>query len=223
MNCENCDHSLHEQDQYCSACGKKVQQNEHQSTLVNEHLGKSGFKKLFLRLMIVSFSISALMGIIVFIIGDFGELEGQILMTTASFGLYTLAGLCCSILYDKNRHKTISATGMIVSFLSFVFTTLFIWEVFGYEIDLPWRVLLTAVITSFTFAHACLILLTIPKTLHVALVRKATLLLIALVGLLLLYPVYADGTDSAIYFRLLGIVVILDALGTIVTPIANRT
>ncbi len=218
MNCENCTNRLRKQDQYCSICGQKVNGAE----ITTESEVVSGFKKIFLLLMIISFSISALMGIIVFIIGDFGELEGQILITTASFGLYTLAGLCCSILYDKNRNRLVSAAGMIVSFVSFIFTTMFIWEVFGYEVDLAWRVLLTAVISSFTFAHACLILLIVPRIAYVALIQKATLLLIALVAFMLLYLVYADGTDSALYFRFIGIMAILDVLGTIVMPIANR-
>lgn len=60
-------------------------------------------KKVFLITMIISLSISALVGIVLFLIGSFGYLELRILLTTLAIGGFSLTGLCSSLLYDKHR------------------------------------------------------------------------------------------------------------------------
>ena len=61
------------------------------------------FKKIFLITMVISLSISALIGIFVFLLGDFGETDFKLLMTTLTIGGYSLTGLCCSVLYEKRK------------------------------------------------------------------------------------------------------------------------
>ena len=60
-------------------------------------------RKTFLITMIISLSISALIGIIIFLFGDFGDSEVKILLTTLSIGGFSLTGLCCSVLYEKKN------------------------------------------------------------------------------------------------------------------------
>ena len=86
------------------------------------------FKKTFLITMIISLSISALIGIFVFLFGDFGETEAKLLLTTLTIGGYSLTGLCCSVLYEKRKFTPLAISGMIISTVGFLFTVMVIWK-----------------------------------------------------------------------------------------------
>src|SRR3989344_5979590 len=66
----------------------------------NEH----HVKKAFLISMIVSLSISVLIGIVIFLLGSFGETQTRILLTTLTIVGFSLAGLCSATLYDKQNY-----------------------------------------------------------------------------------------------------------------------
>ena len=177
-------------------------------------------KRIFLITMIISLSISALIGIIMFLIGDFGKVQTRILLTTLTIGGFSLAGLCSSVLYDKERAKIFAIIGMIFSFIGFLFITMMVWEMF--DLEDSWRLGLTLILLSFTFAHVSLLLLIESDRTIVKASLWATLSFITIVALSLLLALWEiiDIEDFAV--RWFGVFVILDALGTIITPIINK-
>ena len=72
------------------------------------------FKKIFLISLIVSLSISALLGIIIFLVGNFDEIQVRILLTTLTVGGFSLTGLCCATLLEKKRFSAFAIMGMII-------------------------------------------------------------------------------------------------------------
>jgi len=181
----------------------------------------TNFKKVFLITMIISLSISALIGIIIFLLGDFGEIEARILLTTLTIGGFSLTALCNSALYDKHRYVPFSTTGMIVAAIGFLITTLAIWEILDFsEI---WKVIIISIILSVSIAHSSLLLLIKSRKTIVNVSLMLTLLFISIVALMLIILVLSEfDMDFEFYYRLLGVFAILDVLGTIVTPIVLK-
>jgi len=86
-------------------------------------------KKVFLISLIISLSISALLGVIILLIGNFGQIQARILLTTLTIGGFSLTGLCCANLLEKKRFSAFAIFGMIVSIWGFLFLTSLIWEI----------------------------------------------------------------------------------------------
>jgi hypothetical protein len=176
----------------------------------------TNFKKVFLITMIVSLSIAALIGIIIFLAGSFGELEAKILFTTLAIGGFSLTALCSSVLYDRHQHVVFSIVGMIVAVIGFLVVTFIIWtEGFGL-----WKTGITLIILSGSIAQSSLLLLIDSRKTIVNVSLSVTLLFIAITATMFIVLVVSDLEIAlGIYYRLLGVFAILDVLGTIVTPI----
>lgn len=176
-------------------------------------------KKLFLLAMIGSLSISALIGIYIFLQGSFGEVQTRLLLSTLAIGGYSLTGLCCATLYEKKRAMPFAIAGMVISAAGLVYTLLIIWPLLS---DQSWRALITLIILAISSAHVCLLLLISAKNRTVRYALSATLLFIGVVAIMLIAFTFNDYSYGDFFFRLLGVFGILDALGTIITPILTK-
>ncbi len=85
-------------------------------------------KKVFLIIMIVSLILAALIGVIIFLIGDFTEVEKKLLGTTASITGFSLIGLFFSWMAEKLNSKYFSWGGLILVVFGFISSILLIWE-----------------------------------------------------------------------------------------------
>lgn len=173
-------------------------------------------KKIFLISMIVSLSISALVGVVIFLIGNFGEIEARILFTTISIGIYSLIGLGFSALYERRKLPLFSISGLILTILSFISVILEIWEIYPGNI---WKTTLIFIILGASFLQASLILLAKSDKFIVDISIFTTIFLISVVAILLIALVLLEERVGEFYFRILGSIAILDGLGTIITPI----
>lgn len=179
-------------------------------------------KKLFLKTLIVSLSASGLLGIFIFLFGKFGETEGRLLLTTLSIGGCSLTGLCCSTIYPSEKYKIFSVIGIGTAGLCFIFTLFNIWGDFK-NLENTWQLLLSLIVLTTTFAHISLLL-------NIKIVNQlvknsltATIVFIAIVTFMLLTLIVSKFDNGEFFFRLLGVFAILDVVGTIVTPILNKT
>ncbi len=178
------------------------------------------YKKYFLTTLVGALSISALIGIYIFLVGDFGETEGKILATTLSLGGFSLLGLASAASINKPKLATFSKAGMIFSVIGLILTITIIWELL--DPDDTWMTTVMFLILSFSFAHISLLLLITPKTKGVQTVLTATVVCIGIVAVMLIKTTFNEFNDGDFYLRLLGVFGILDALGTITTPILNK-
>ena len=180
------------------------------------------YKKFFLRTFIIALTISALIGIVIFLVGEFGETEIKILGTALAIGGFSITALGCSTVHDIVRFRPLSIIGMLISVFGFLFTVSAIWVLF--ESDHKWvaQAVFTFIILSVSTAHISLLLQIRAKTSDIKYTLTATIIFISIVAIMLIKATINDFEDSDLYFRLLGVFAILDVLGTIATPILNR-
>ncbi len=178
------------------------------------------YKKLFLRLLIAALCISAAIGIFVFLAGDYGDTEIKTLLTTLSLVGYSLSALCCSTIYEKEGLKLFSLTGMAVSGIGFLITITAIWEFIDTE-DF-FKTVIIFMILATAFGHISLLLLVKPKNNTIKYLLITTVVFVCIVAMMLIKATVTEFDEDEFYFRLLGVFTILDVLGTIATPIANK-
>ena len=177
-------------------------------------------KRVFLISVIASLSIAALVGIVIFLLGRFGETELRILLTTLFLGLFSLTALCCATLYERQKAAPISLLGLLASAGALLMTLVVVWG--DFEED-GIKIALILGILAFSFAHVSLLLLPTISSNAVQFIRSSTFFFIALVAGMLIYFILTDfRTYDGFFIRLIGVFSILDVLGTIVTPIAMK-
>ena len=84
-------------------------------------------RKAFLYLLIASVAVSAVIGIAVMIIGDFGEFETRILLTTLTITVTSILGLACGACLEAGRLRLIPLAGIGLALISAGFWMVMIW------------------------------------------------------------------------------------------------
>ena len=138
------------------------------------------FKMYFIRTLVIGLSISALIGIFIFLVGDFGKTEIRLLLTTLTIGGYSLTGLCSASIQNRNVLKSFSIIGMIISVIGFLITIEAIWEFIDFQ-DI-WKAMMIFIILSVAIAHASLLLQIRPKTDNIKFSLIGTIIFISVSG-----------------------------------------
>lgn len=178
------------------------------------------YKKYFLRTLVVALSISALIGILIFLFGDFGVTEIRLLLTTLTIGGFSLTGLCSSTIHNRNELRIFSIIGMVISVLGFLITTGAIWKIIDFD-DI-WQTMVVFIILSVSIGHISLLLQLRLKSDNNKYLLTGTIIFISIVAFMLVKSTITEFGENEFYFRLLGVFSILDVLGTIATPIMNK-
>ena len=174
-------------------------------------------RRAIVRLTIGSFSLAALLGIIALLGGDFGETQGRVLLTTVLVGVVSIAVLCYLVTAGR-RSQPVGISGGVVVLVPFATALLMIWgDVQHGPSEGLLRTFGVGSVVAATLAQACLLLEMAERS------RPGVRRL--LVGTLALAAVLA-GMGSALitgynpsgdgFYRLLGVVAILDVLGSVV-------
>ena len=109
---------------------------------------------------------------------------------------------------------------MGVTAIGFVVTIIPIWEFI--EIDDIWKTMIIFIILTVAIAHTSLLLQIKPKTKNIKYSMIVTIFFISTVTLMLIRSTLKESDTTEIEGRLIGVLFILDVLGTVVTPILNR-
>jgi len=167
--------------------------------------------------------VSALMAVVIFLLGTFGELETKLLMTTFTIGWYSLATSMAFGTY--NRHLAIIAgTALLVSVTGVLVTLHIIWaNGWDFSSETEVKVALILLILSFSLAHSSLLLKMLSANVWQNGIIFGTVGLIAVVGVMLINLIVSDfDAIPEFYYRFLAAAVVLDALGTILVPIVKK-
>lgn len=176
-------------------------------------------KKAFLIALIGALSISALMGVFIMLFGRFGEIEGKILVTTLNVGFFSIMGLVSFSLF---KQKFISQLGVFFAIFFFLWSVLLTWEVTKLINDSV-KMSLSLIVVVGALFHSSLMLLTKPDKKPVQIALYSTIALTVIISLMLLYLILIEfHIDREMFFRVLGAFAILDAFGTILTPILKK-
>ena len=178
-------------------------------------------KKVSLYLLIASVSISALVGIGVILFGNFGQTEQKILATTLTITVTSIFGLACGAYLETERGKTLPIAGIIFSILAAALWLVVIW----YQGE-PNEPFMKAVMTVTILAVACshLSLLSLARfDRRFAWARPASRVLVwALVVLTIFLLWFVPDDPPEVYGRIAGVLSILVASITVVTPVFHK-
>ncbi len=169
-------------------------------------------RRLVVTLVIGSFSVAALLGIIALLGGgELGETDGRVLLTTVVVGVESIAVLC----YRAGAGPRAALVGRAGGLVSLVPFSLALWLTWGgSEPERLWDVFGVSVTIAATLAHACLLLALDRGRLRLVLV--GTLVAMAIVAAMICNAIVNGENLGDLYWRTFGVVAILDVLGTVV-------
>lgn len=178
-------------------------------------------KRIFLTVLIVSVASSALVGIVVILVGNFGEFESRILMTTFSVTCASILGLACGPAYESGRGRAVALAGIVLAVLAGISWIILIWT----DADLNESVIrsiMSLTILAIVFAHVSLVVMARLERKFLWALYGLYLSVAALAGLLLSLIWFTDALESDLTFRILGVLSILVAALTILLPVLHK-
>lgn len=164
---------------------------------------------------------SAVIGITIVLIGDFGDVQIKILATVGVLAGLSIISLPSLFNLEKSRYKLIAILGFLISISFFVLILLIIWGGQNFGNEIFGKSIFTNGIIAFAINHILLIFIVQPKRKILWICQKATTLIICAVALLILAGIWTEDMPETI-FRILVTLAILDVLGTISLPILSR-
>jgi hypothetical protein len=188
-----------------------------------------GVRRIAVLFIIVSLSLTALVGIVTLLTATFGDLQGKIVLTTLLVAAFSITALC-HLAVAERALRVVGFVGIGASAIALVLGSVLIWASWenwntGWEQML--KAFATASVIAVSLAHANLLLLLAERRSPV--LRSAlfiTVAFIAVLAILIIVPILTDGEipgeNGEVYWRVLGVVAILDVLGTVVLPVINR-
>ena len=177
--------------------------------------------KIVSALVMIFLVTSAALAIFIILFGDFDGTEVKILLSAIAFcgcGILSLPGLN---LIERGTFKSIGKVAAGTSGLFLVLVLFLIWTGDVVSENLYFKVTATVFVISISSNHSALLLLSRSKNKVVSGCKWATISLIIVVALMLIYIVWGEDLPEALH-RPLAVIVILDVLGTLSLPALNR-
>ncbi len=174
-------------------------------------------RRIVVGLTIGSFSLAALMGVLALLgTGDFGDTEARVLLTTLTVGITSVAVLCY-LATSETRYAPVGVAGGVAVLLPLSTALWLIWVDTGMnDSDVTWKAFGVGVVVAATLAQVSLLLVLAGSRAGLRPLLGGTLVLATILAVLVSTMILgADGSDGL--WRVVGIVAILDVLGTVVT------
>lgn len=178
-------------------------------------------KKLFLYLLVASVAFSAVVGIVVVLLGNFGDFEIRVLMTTLTVTVTSILGLACGAYIETKQGRILPTLGIVLSIVSAIMLFFVIWDVMDDS-----KGFIKTVLTTILLAASCshLSLLSIARLgRRFAWSRIAAFIFVWLLAGVLLFLLWVEpkGNGDAIA-RVIGVLSILIAAVTVITPVFHK-
>ena len=176
----------------------------------------STFRRTAATLTIGSFSLAALMGIVALLGGgDFGAGEARVLMTTLIVGCASVCMLCY-LATAGTRWGVIGIVGSVVLVLPVVTSLILVWSDWDIDMEGTWKAYGVGVVAAATLAQVCMLLALAGDRPALGVVLWSTVGLAAFLAVLVSGTILGE-VEADDFWRLIGVVAILDVLGTLVT------
>lgn len=172
-------------------------------------------RRLVVTTTIGSFSVAALLGVLALLGGgDFGGGQARVLLTTLAVGVSSLAVLCY-LSTGQTPYQRVGVVGGIVVLVPLLTSLALIWgdDAFDGGVGL-WRTFGIGLVLAATLAQASLLLVLTGARESLRALLVATLVLAGLLAVLVSAAILGAEDDGL--WRPIGIVAILDVLGTVV-------
>jgi hypothetical protein len=181
-------------------------------------------RKFLLSVIIVSLSITAVLGIIGVLWAGLGETGAKILGSAIGVDVASVLTLCCARPATSALHRAVQVTGILSACLGVVTGLYVIWLAASGLGGVMTRTAVVLFLLAAASAHASLMLAWRTYNRPMRIVVPATILCIAaateLIANYVVFPGFDPGGEG--YLRALSVVLILDALGTILILLLHR-
>ena len=178
-------------------------------------------RKFFLYLFIASVSVSALVGVFVILFGNFGEFETKVLLTTLTVTVTSILGLACGAYLETGRGRLLPLAGIGFAALSAVLWIFLVWYGTVHE-DIFVKSLFSVTLLAAACSHLSLLSLARLDR-KFAWSQHAAHVLVWSLTAVLLYSIWQYFKNVGDFLtRLIGVLSILIAALTLLTPILHR-
>jgi hypothetical protein len=175
---------------------------------------RTTLRRLILTATIGSFSFAALMGVVALLGAGFDDNQYRVLSTTLVAG-FTSVAVLCYLGTAGSRFQLVGILGGLACVVPTVTALMLIWAEDSFGDDM-WRTFGVGAVVAATLAQVCLLLGVAGARRSVGWLLWPTVGLAALLAAILSAQIVGDSaSDNSI--RFLGVVAILDVLGTVVT------
>lgn len=184
-------------------------------------------RKAFLWSMIVSLCLAALLGIAALLLPNWARYDEEILFSTLLFGLYSLLALCCAIVQETRRLVGWMWIGIGAAAVALPIWIFIVWFESNLDGDVVEQLAKTAgslTTISVVIAQCGLLLLPRLDGPLAGFVRKATIIVSIALACTLIFMYWwfewiDNYIDDELIARGMGVMGILTACGTVITPI----
>jgi hypothetical protein len=178
-------------------------------------------RKLFLYLLIASVAVSAVIGIVVIVLGDFGEFETRVLLTTLTITVTSILGLACGACLEAGRLRIIPLVGIGFAVISAALWMVMIWAEHT-DNDLFGRTVITATLLSFACSHISLLSLARLDPRFIWSRWAAHVAVWSLTALILWSVWFKVDPSQPFIARTMGVLSIIIGALTVITPVFHR-
>ncbi|PYS87144.1 MAG: hypothetical protein DMF62_13350 [Acidobacteria bacterium] len=178
-------------------------------------------KRIFLYLLIGSVAISAVVAIGVVLFGNFGNFEVRVMMTTLTVTVTSILGLACGAYLESRRGRTVPIAGIALSIAAALMTFLIIWNVYDRSETF---IKATGSVTLLALCCSHLSLLSLARLdKRFAWSQMLAFVAVWLLATILLYLIWFEPAgESDLIFRMIGILSIVIAAVTVMTPVFHK-
>ena len=186
-------------------------------------------KRLFLWALLASLVASAAIGIAIFVLGDFGDTQVRLLLTTLVIAGFSITALASAVALGSQRRWALPLphAGITASILAAALALAMTWEVAGPLLRDEWgfRALASLIVIAFGAGHLAMLSTVRPRGRLAFLFRGSSILFASAVAILLIIGILAQPEailTKEVFIRLLGVLLILDVLSNLALLLLSR-
>jgi hypothetical protein len=178
-------------------------------------------RRIFLISLIASVATSAVIGIGVLLLGNFGSVEVRVLMTTMVITIVSVLGLACGAYIEIRGGKLVPFAGIALSVIAGLMSAFIIWDILDDD-EFFIKSFLTATLLAAACSHLSLLSLARLDQ-RFSWTRISAVVSVVLLCTILLFILWFEPTgESDLIYRVLGVLGILLASITVVTPVLHK-
>lgn len=235
MFCSKCGKRLSEEDQFCSACGSVVKQENTSNTppennspaeiitppIEKVKKPKSEYKSLLFKCILGAIGICALLEILFILTGEMWELHAKVLSSVGFIIFYGLIANVAVTYYENTEYKNLGLAIIATIAINFIMSTLLVWDILSFESEFILKLMIVLWIIFAACVHIAFLSLVDLRTETSKGIFYLTNLIISITYFMLALMVVFE-IDTDFFFRLFWVFVILTLFGTVATPLINK-
>ena len=175
-------------------------------------------KRLLLYLLVASVLMSAFLGIVAIVSGQFGWIETRIILTTVTIAVASICGLACGAYLGTRPGHTLPLAGIVLALLAAAMIILGMW--IDVQSEVFWKLTASVSVFAVTCAHSSLLsMVRLAESFRWSLITAYVVIfgVASLIVVMLAFEI-----NEMEMFQFLGVAAVVDAAMTILVPLFHR-